>query len=279
VARLLLQSKRPAGSATTSSTVGSTPHSQRAGAQRATVFVYCFAKVSIRDANVSNTQIRTFMQYKSSLILIAYSLACSLVQANSNNAPRIVELADLDLSKPIPSNVCVKDSPKGKAFDKMIAMVQARGQKSVVAGDQVLRGDNSRENIISSTLKQGGEGYKIASDRPLGKQGTEYCFTSYPKVYIYSVFNATSIPSLVNKGELGLGLSNSHIAGSKVAIVMLTEKGTLAAVNFNPNTGKGAVHTADGNGDNSAGIALLVKTGYSSTLPKSAKKALGVPDE
>lgn len=205
--------------------------------------------------------------------------------ANANAAePRIVELSDLNLTKPIPSNVCFKDSSQGTAIDKLQTAMIARGQKSVVVANQAvaaLGADKSpyRERIFSSNLQQGGEGYEVNSSSPMGQVGSQYCLAQNQKVFIYSAFNSKGVPAIVNKGELGIALVNNDKAGYKVVIAALTEQGTLSVVNFNPLTGNGSFKSADGNGNNAGNLATLVQTGYSPKLPVAAKRALGIPEE
>jgi len=202
--------------------------------------------------------------------------------ANAADQAKFVQVAQLDLNKPIPSNICVKDDEQGTALAKMKAIMGARGQKSVVAGDKVIPNFDPAngglvEKMFTSTLEQGGEGYDVSSNRPLGQVGTAYCFAQNQKVYVFSVFNSVGVPSGVNKGELGVALVNSDKAGAKVALTMLTDKGTLQVVNFNPATGDGSLVSADGNGNNAGGLAALKNTGYSASLPIAAKRALSIP--
>ena len=211
--------------------------------------------------------------------------AFMIANVNAADPTKFIQVAELDLNKPIPSNVCVKDDAQGTALSKMRTIMGARGQKSVVAGNKVVPNFDPTngglvEKMFTSTLVQGGEGYDVSSNRPLGQAGTEYCFAQNQKVYVFSVFNKLAgVPSGVNKGELGVALVNSDKAGVKVALTMLTDKGTLQVVNFNPATGDGSLKSADGNGNNAGNLAYLKNTGYSASLPSAAKKALGIPDE
>ncbi len=210
-------------------------------------------------------------------------LTATFFAANANAAEpaKFVQVADLDLSKPIPSNVCVKDDAQGKAIDKMRTVMGARGQKSIVAGNQPVADTDPahgglQERMFTSTLLQGGEGYYVLSDRPTGKAGTTYCFSQNPKVYIYSVFNSNGVPEIVNKGELGVALTNNDKVGMKVAIAALTDKGTIAVVNFDPHTKKGSQKFSDAKGGTAFDLPL-VDAGYSASLPISAKRSLGIP--
>lgn len=197
--------------------------------------------------------------------------------ATNANAADTLEIDQLDLSKPIPSG-CFVDNNKGTAIEKLRAAMGARGQKSVVAGNQVVVGSNPyQEQMYTSNLQQGGEGYIVLSDKPMGQAGSEYCWTRNQKVYIYSVFNSQGVPSIVNKGEMGKALTNQDKLGTKVALTMLTEQGSIAAVNFNPSTGKGVLISADGNGNHAANLAFLESAGYSAKLPDTIKSALGIP--
>lgn len=224
------------------------------------------------------------MKFKESAKSLGMALLTTTFMVANAHAGGVnyVQVSDLDLSKPIPSGTCVKDDEQGTALTKMKTIMGARAQKSIVAGNQTVKNRDPangglQEQMFTSTLKQGGEGYDVSSDRPLGQAGTSYCFSYNQKVYVYSVFNFAGIPQDVNKGELGVGLSNSIKAGSKVALTMLTDKGTLQAVNFNPATGEGSLKSADGNGNNAGNLAALRNTGYSASLPLAAKKALGIP--
>jgi hypothetical protein len=210
--------------------------------------------------------------------------AFMIANANAADPAKFVQVADLDLNKPIPSNVCVQDDAQGTAVSKMRTIMGAREQKSVVAANQVIQNVDPAngglvEEMVTSNLKQGSEGYMVSSNRPLGKPGTVYCFAQNQKVFIYSAFNSAGVPSIVNKGELGIALTNNHKAGLKVAIAALTEQGTIKVVNFDPSTGRGSIKGADGNGNKAGNMAFLVNAGYSASLPSAAKKALGIPDE
>lgn len=204
------------------------------------------------------------------------------LNANAADQAKFVQVAELDLNKPIPSNICVKDDAQGTAHAKMKTIMGARGQKSVVAANQPVQNTDPahgglQERMYTSTLQQGGEGYDVSSDRPTGKLGTTYCFARNQKVYIYSVFNSAGVPAIVNKGELGIALANNDKAGSKVAIAALTDKGTITVVNFNPDTGRGSQKFSDGKGGTAFDYPLM-GAGYSASLPLAAKKALGIQE-
>jgi len=221
------------------------------------------------------------MEFMETVMSVANSLKYALplvfmIAANANAADTL-EIDQLDLLKPIPSG-CFVDNNKGTAIEKLRAAMGARGQKSVVAANQVVVGSNPyQELMFTSNLQQGGEGYEINSDSALGQVGSGYCLARNQKVYIYSVFNSQGVPSVVNKGEMGKALTNDDKKGYKVALTMLTEQGTLAAVNFNPETGKGVLISADGNGNHAADLAILVGAGYSAKLPAEVKSALKIP--
>lgn len=199
-----------------------------------------------------------------------------MIAANANAADTL-EIDQLDLSKPIPSG-CFVDNNKGTAIEKLKTAMGARGQKSVVAGNQVVVGSNPyREQMYTSNLQQGGEGYIVDSSAPMGQAGSGYCWTRNQAVYIYSVFNSQGVPNEVKKGEMGKALTNNDKAGLKVALTMLTEQGSIAAVNFDPKTGKGSLKSADGNGNHAANLAFLEGAGYSAKLPPEIKAALQIP--
>jgi hypothetical protein len=210
-------------------------------------------------------------------VAVPVATAITLAFAANANAAPTLELDQLDLSKPIPSG-CFESNSKGTAISKLKTAMFARGQKSVVAGNQVVVGSNPyQELIFTSNLQKGGEGYEINSDKPMGQIGTGYCLQRNQAVYIYSVFNSQGVPNEVKRGEMGKALTNQDKAGTKVALTILTEQGSIAAVNFNPLTGKGTHVSADGNGNTAANLAFLVNTGYSSSLPDNVKAALGIP--
>ena len=208
-------------------------------------------------------------------------LSTMFMASNANAADsKIVELSDLNLSQPIPSNVCFKDSDQGTAISKLQAAMVARNQKSVIVANQVgvaTGADKSpfRERLFSSNLQQGGEGYEVNSSAPMGQVGTQYCLSHNQKVYIYSAFNSNGVPAVVNKGELGLALNNNNKVGSKVVLAALTEQGTLSVVNFNPATGEGSLKFADANGAHASDLPI-VSAGYSPKLSPAAKKSLGI---
>lgn len=208
--------------------------------------------------------------------------------ANAADPARFVQVADLDLSKPVPSNICVKDDDQGHALDKIETIRKARGQTYVIEADSLHQksGDSSpyagvtfTSNLKPSTIKGFlGEGYMIISNAPKGEQGTSYCFNiSNSTTGIVSAINGTKVPSAVNIGELGAGLNNAMTrSDSKVGYIGVTTKKTWVAVTFNHMTKKGGYVLADGEGNGSLPIAL-VNVGYSRELPSSYKKALGIP--
>lgn len=222
--------------------------------------------------------------------LNATLVALGVSTAFAANAAEVKELGQIDMSRPIPAGTCVADSASGSAYDKLQAIKQARGQTNVIEANEVGRvspttGSPNGEIIFTSTLKavEGkrsifGEGYGISSNRPKGQKGSVYC-VDYPldSTQLFSAINGSKVPSTVNVGEMGIGLTNAmNNAQSKVGFVAVTSYRTLLAVDFNYNTKKGTYTTADGGGNKSMYLPL-VDVDYSLELPIGIQKALGVP--
>lgn len=218
-------------------------------------------------------------------------LTATFFAANANAAEpaKFVQVADLDLSKPIPSGICVRDDAQGKAFDKIEAIKKARGQYNVIEANRIGRTDANgnayAEIAFTSNLKalEGkktilGEGYMILSNAPKGQNGSEYCSSLNQATMLFSAINGTKVPSVVDKGDLGQALNNLMKADKKVGYVAVTGKGTLIAVNFNYKTGKGGYELADGGGNDPLPLPL-VDVEYSPDLPLAYQKALGIPTD
>lgn len=233
----------------------------------------------------------TMTKFRESAKTISMALlTATFFAANANAAEpaKFVQVADLDLSKPIPSNVCVRDDAQGKAFDKIEAIKKARGQYNVIEANRVGRTDANgnayAEIAFTSNLKASetkgwmGEGYMILSNAPKGQNGSEYCSSTNVSTGLASAINGKKVPDVVDKGDLGQALNNLMKADKKVGYVAVTGKGTLIAVNFNYKTGKGGYELADGGGNNPLPLPL-VDVEYSPDLPLAYQKALGIPTD
>ncbi len=217
------------------------------------------------------------------------ALTTLFIAANANAADpaRFVQVADLDLKNPVPSNICVRDDDQGSAFNKIETIRKARGQTYVIEADSVhQKTENSSPYagvIFTSNLKPSetkgflGEGYMITSNAPKGQKGTSYCFNiSNHTTGIVNAISGKKVPTAVNVGELGVGLNNAmNRSDSRVGYIAVTTERTLVAVTFNHKTKQGGYVLADGAGDGSIPIAL-VNVEYSKDLPPSYKQALGM---
>ena len=71
---------------------------------------------------------------------------------------------------------------------------------------------------------------------------------------------------MLNKGELGIALTNNHNLGSKVAVMGMYSQGTHYAVHFNPTTGKGAYKESNGQGGRARNLAFFQDFDYSDKM-------------
>jgi hypothetical protein len=218
---------------------------------------------------------------------LAVSILAVAFAANAQVA--VLELAAIDISRPIPQGTCVADSASGKAFDKIEAIKKARGQTNVIEADEVgakspvtgssYAGIYFTSNLTAVEGKKSvlGEGYVISSNRPKGQVGTQYCiYHSNDTTGLVSAINGTRVPGTVNLGEMGQALTNAmNNADSKVGYVAVTSQRILLAVNFNHKTGLGGYITANGAGNSYLPLPL-VNVAYSLDLPLHIQTALGM---
>jgi len=224
---------------------------------------------------------RQFMAAAASVV--ALPLAFTAANANAEPTSRNVELTQLDLSKPLPSNICFVDSSKGTAISKLMTALGARNQKSVIVSDKV-GAMGSVAAIYTSNLVRVrqdvpnlfGEGYSIGSDHPASVVSSGYCLNRLDRTYV--VYNETvqRIPGIFGDGELGQALSNAAQKGDKFAFGGLTDLGTLVAVRFNSQTQRGAVLSSDGSGNSAIGFPIE-NAGYSKNLTADARQVIGLP--
>ena len=211
-------------------------------------------------------------------------LAAFLGAANANAASRTVELSDLNLSQPLPSDICFVDSAKGKAITKLNTAMHARDQKYVIVADKYTPFGNIADFSTSNLKRMNpnipnlfGEGYHIAGDVPKSQISQRYCLNTMQATYV--VYNdGVKVPQgTFAKGELGKALTNgSKNLEHNFAYGALTDLGTLMTVSFNSHTQEGTVFDADGRG-NHPSFYPLVDTGYFSNLTADARDAIGLP--
>lgn len=225
------------------------------------------------------------MSLASTLRKAAYAapLVFALAASNAHAESRIVELTDLDLSKPLPSNICFVDSAKGTAASKLNTALQARNQKSIIISDKVAK-DGNAAFIFSSNLVQVypdvpnlfGEGYDINTEQPSNVVASKYCMSTLRKTYVVYNESVKIIPGVFGQGEMGQALTNLGKNGIKLAYGGITDKGTLISMNFNGQSKKGAVFSADGKG-NTAVFFPVENARYSPNLSADAKAIIGLP--
>lgn len=210
----------------------------------------------------------------------AAPLVFAAAAANVNAAPpTTIELTQIDLNRPIPNNVCFEDSSKGKGFDKLKSAMNARGQIVVATANQAVvtqSGGNPLKGRIFSSSEDGREGYIISLNLPKEQisADTGYCMTSIRDINIYNVFTLQGVPPEVNKGELGTAFNSGYKNGIKILMTARTYGGALVALEYSPSNGKGALVSADANGNSAGTLGVMASMGYSS----KAKEKLGIQD-
>lgn len=203
-------------------------------------------------------------------------LLVALAAANANAAPSTtVELDTLDLSKPIPTNVCFESNAKGTAFDKLKTAMNARNQIVVATANQavVSKTNPLQAELFSSTIN-GSEGYDITLDTPKERMAetSGACLTAIKNINIYDVNKLTAVPAEVNKGEMGVALRNAHTKGTKVMMTAQSTGGALIALQYNAAQGYGGLISADANGNKAGTLGNMASIGYST----KAKELLGI---
>lgn len=190
-----------------------------------------------------------------------------------------IEPSDTDLSKPIAA-ACVETTPNQvglTAWDKLKTIMTARGQMIAASGDQIIRGNKYQEMIFTiSNNFSGKEGYIIDSPLPKGQkeQADGFCFEPVSHAVFEDVSKLNKVPDVLNKGELGIALTNNHNLGSKIAVMGRKPNGSLFVVHFNPNerdqsgrlTGRGALKGSDAQGENAKNMAFFVNFDYSDKM-------------
>lgn len=215
--------------------------------------------------------------------VVALPLAFTAANANAEPTSRNVELVQLDLSKPLPSNICFVDNNKGTAISKLMTALGARNQKSVIMSDKV-GATGTVAAIFTSNLERVdkdipnlfGEGYKIGSNDPLSSVSSRYCVNALQSTYVVYNEAVQRIPGVFGRGEMGRALSNATQKGTKFAFGGLTDLGTLVAVSFDPSTKRGGVMSSDGSG-NGAVFFPVENADYSRNLTADARQVIGLP--
>ena len=212
-------------------------------------------------------------------------LAAFLGAANANaGSAHVVELADLNLHKPIPSGTCFETNSKGTASEKLDIALAARDQKRVFDANRVtLYGKET--NILTSNLKLMnpkiphlyGEGYHIVADGLKNQEASGYCIDRLKATYVVNSDEVKVGQGAFGRGEMGGALRNgSRNAQNNFAFGALTDLGTLIAASFNSHSLEGTLILADGGG-NSSVRAPLVDADYSKHLSNQSRAVIGIP--
>lgn len=213
------------------------------------------------------------MSLASTLRKAAYAapLAFALAAANAN-AAQTIELDTVDLSKPLPSHSCFVTNDKGTAFEKLTKAMNARSQTIVATADRVFPTGKAAE--IFTSARDGSDGYDIRLNTPKDrmKDTDQACFMAIKGIDIYNVYTQNAVPERVNRGELGIGLTNSLKAGTKVLMVGIADDRAMLVVTYNPEKGHGAVTIANGNGNQAGAASYMKDVAYS----KKAREFLGI---
>jgi len=226
----------------------------------------------------SSSNVRRFMA--------AAALALPLVfaaNANAESKARDVELAQLDLSKPLPSGICFEDNAKGTAASKLITAMRARNQNSVIIADKYTPTGQALDMYTSNLIQVRsdapnlfGEGYHVVGSHPSNAASTGYCLSALQRTYVVYNDSVQTVPKAFEKGELGKALANGLKHEEKFAFGGLTDLGTFMAVTFNSKTKDGGVLMADGGG-NGIMFYTIGNSGYSANLSASARSIIGLP--
>lgn len=203
------------------------------------------------------------------------------------NLPRI-EPSTADLSRPITTTVCVDTTPGQpglSAWDKLVAIMNARGQMIAIEGNQVIPDTNTRQLqlITVSNNWSGREGYLISSRVPNAKRKEAPSFCLEPAKFSKAINQKETpgVPQVLNQGQLGIALNNHDKAGTKVRIAGSYYNGSLFAVIFNSVTNKGTIYMSDAAGNKAAPIAALEDVDFSekmkNVLVANAEKANSKP--
>jgi hypothetical protein len=187
---------------------------------------------------------------------------------NAQTKLPVIEPSATDLSKPVAA-ACVETTPGQPsltAWDKLKTIMGARGQMIAATGDKIVQGNQRREMIFTiSNNFNGKEGYVINSGASKAdrENASGFCFEPTANSVFVDVSKLDKVPAIVNRGELGIALTNNHNLGSKVAVMGMFTQGSLYAVHFNPSTGKGAYKQSDVQGGNARNMALFENFDYS----------------
>lgn len=222
------------------------------------------------------------MSLASQLRKAAYAvpLVFALAASNANAAPqKTLEVDQLDLSKPVPTNTCFESNAKGTAFSKLTEVMNKRNQIVVAAANQVIEasaGSSPQRGEVFTSSVDGKEGYDIGFNVPKEQMqsSSSLCLMTIKDINIYDVYKLQTVPSEVDKGEMGIALRNSHKNGLKVMMTARSQGGALIVLQYNPKRGGGALLSADANGNSAGDLSYMVSMGYS----KKAKEILGIQD-
>ena len=187
--------------------------------------------------------------------------------ANVNaQTPPTIEPTATDLTKPV-GPACVKTTPGQpglSAWDKLIMIMDARGQIVIGSGNQLVAGNQKRE-LILTTAYNGKEGYIIDSAAPKSerKESSGFCLMPLKAVSAYNAFTSTDIPPpLKDKGQLGVAIQNNHNAGLKVVMIGVHTQGSLVVVNYDPTSGRASMKGSDYQGNRARDEAYMQDFAY-----------------
>ena len=197
--------------------------------------------------------------------------------ANANAAPPTIDPRTADLSKPVDG--CVVSTPNMTAKQKLDYILTQ--QDKIVAVETNKLGVDGKGGLSStkfavSTNLSGRDGYIIDSSNPLSQDITSKGFCLSPvKFLIARPLGNQEIPAAINKGELGIALTNATKKGMYTVAFGKHPNGAIFAVDYNAKDNRGGLIIADGYG-NKAGNAelyrdLTVRDDYKALLASANK--------
>ena len=203
-------------------------------------------------------------------ILAVHLLGLTSVAHSQAKLP-VIEPEKTNLLQPLPAGCVETTSPNSTetAWEKLRIVMGARRQMIVGSANQIVQGPERKELIytISSDFS-GNEGYIIRSktNRANREKSQEFCLDPARVAAYVDNSNLQAVPTMVNRGELGIALLNNHKLGSKVAVIGAFSQGSLYAVHFNAATGKGAHKESDSQGNGFRDIAFFENFEYSERM-------------
>jgi major membrane immunogen (membrane-anchored lipoprotein) len=225
------------------------------------------SKMSLTMANLKESA----KSMSAALVTAAFMIPAA--NAQGTETP-VIEPSTSNLSQPL-REVCVATTPGQPgltAWEKLSTIMGARGQMIAAEGNQIVAVSNARQGklITVSNNFSGKEGYIVSSEVPYAnrKEAPSFCLKPASFAFAVNMKEEQGVPKVVNKGELGVALTNHDQAGSKTAIAGMYPQGTLFAVHFNPRTHKGAIKIADAQGGKAGDLAALEDFDYSDKMKR-----------